>query len=96
MNRGKIRLNNPERFNSDYEIPKEKLQKAIEKACSKLKSKIDYYADKFPGTGTKGYKYTLSENNNWITGLHTGCFLLAYKLSEDEEFLNDPISYISR
>ena len=88
MNRGNIKLNNPERFNFDYEIPKEKLQKAIDKALEKLKSKIDYYGDMFPGTGTKGYKYTLSENNNWITGLHTGCFLLAYKLSGDKAFLD--------
>ena len=88
MNRGNIKLNNPERFNFDYEIPKEKLNNAIERACNKLKSKIDYYGDKFPGTGTKNYKYTLGENNNWITGLHTGCFLLVYKLSGDKAFLD--------
>ena len=87
MQRGNVKLNNEERFNFTYEIPKDKLDNAITKACKKLKSKIEYYGDMFPGTGTSNYKYTLSENNNWVSGLHTGTYLLAYKLTGDKCFL---------
>lgn len=88
MNRGNIKLNNEKLFDFNYEISKEKINAAIKKACDKLKSQISYYGDKFPGTSTINYKYKLGENDNWVTGLHTGTFLLAYKLSGDECFLD--------
>ncbi|MBO5369712.1 MAG: glycoside hydrolase family 88 protein [Clostridia bacterium] len=86
MNRGNIKLNNPERFSGRYEIPHEKVQKAIDKALDKLSLKLDLYMDKFPGVCTQDCRYQLVENSNWTHGLHTGVFFLAYELSGDKRF----------
>ena len=87
MNRGTIKLNNPERFPKGYEIPREKVQKAIDLALDKLSSKIDIYMDKFPGECSDDCKFDLVENINWTHGLHTGTYFLAYELSGDKRFL---------
>ena len=89
MERGHIKLTNPERFLGNYEIPREKLNNAIKKATEKLLSKLDAYATGFPSQYTDNYDlYKLGENNNWECGLHTGTILLAYDLTGDERFLD--------
>lgn len=89
MNRGIIKLKNPEKYEDEFAIPKEKLQNATEKILSKLKSKAELYKDYFPiDTASARNKYDLGENNNWIHGMHTGCYLLAYELSGDKVFLD--------
>lgn len=88
MNRGNINLVNPERFSGIYEIPKEKVQKAIDLALEKLLSKLDIYWDKFPGVCDNNGRYELVDNTRWTHGLHTGVFLLAYELSGDKRFLD--------
>lgn len=88
MKKRNITLLNPERFMGEHTIPKDKLDTAIKKACDKLASKIDLYLDDFPATASKEYKYPLGENNNWVCGLHTGTFLLAYELTGDKKFLD--------
>lgn len=90
MSERNIILNNKERFKGAYTIPEEKIKDAIKKACDKLASKIDIYTDGFPLAYYKGYKYNyrLGENDNWICGMHTGCFLLAYELTGDKKFFD--------
>lgn len=88
MERGNARLDNPRLYQGKYEIPAEKVQKAIKTATDKLASKIDIYMDGFPPTGARDYKYPVGPNENWECGMHTGCFLLAYELTGEEKFLN--------
>lgn len=84
-----ITLEHSEKFQGNYRIPEEKLKDAVRKACDKLAGKIDLYTDGFPLAYYKGYKYLYrtGENDNWVCGMHTGCFLLAWELTGDEKFL---------
>lgn len=88
MKRKEIILTNPERFSGNYEIPAEKVKDAINRALKKLEGKIDIYTDGFPMTNTDTDEYGIGENRNWVAGMHTGCFLLAYELSADRRFLD--------
>ncbi len=82
----KITLNNPERFAKEHRIPKEKLDKAIAAATAKLEQWIDEHGYEFAGTCSKEFKYPFGANNNWITGMHTGAYWLAYELTGKEKF----------
>lgn len=86
MIKGKIIHENPERFSGKYEISKEKLTKSIEKATDKLESQIPIYGDRFPGNWSVDYKYPLGDNDNWVSGMFTGEFLLAYELTGNKKF----------
>ncbi len=88
MNRGNIKLENPECFTYGYRVPKEKLQKAIDTAILKLKNKADEYKDGYPSNFTTNCRYNLGPNNNWIHGMLTGCYLLAYEATGDRLFLD--------
>ncbi len=89
MERGHIKLDNPERYSGDYRISDEKLQATIKKACDKWLKKIEEFDGKFPTnfSDDDGH-YTLGENNSWTQGLHTGTSLLAYELTGNKKFLD--------
>lgn len=97
MKRGNITLNNPQRFEEHFEISKEKLDAAIKHATDKLGYKMKKYGICFPQNVCDDpiYKiYPLGENNSWISGLHTGCFLIAYELTGDKKFLDVATSHL--
>lgn len=87
--RGHVTLQNPERFCGDYHIDESKIKSAIEKACAKLLANAERYMDGFPANhcAAESYKYNLVENNSWICGMLTGCYLLAYEFTHNSEFL---------
>lgn len=87
MERGKIKLEKPERYSGKYEIPAEKVQKAIKRATDKFLIKLDEFENKFPPAYSKDGKYDLGENNSWTQGMHTGAALLAYELTGNKRFL---------
>ena len=87
MERGKIKLEKPERYSGKYEISTQKIQKAIKAATDKFLDKLDEFEGKFPPAYSKGNKYNLVENNSWTSGMHTGAMLLAYELTGNERFL---------
>lgn len=95
MNRGNIKLNNPERFKGEYKIPDEKIKKATKLALETLSSKLDLYRDKFPGKCTDGGRYEYSENKDWTHGMHTGTLWLAYELSGDKHFFEAAQNHIA-
>ncbi len=78
----------PERFLKPYTIDMEKLEVAARVACAKLKARVEKEGVGFPATYSKDYKYEQGENNNWVSGMYTGCFWLAYQLTGDEFFKN--------
>lgn len=85
--REKIILNNPERFAKPYSISPEKLSKAIERALDKLERDIPRWTDYFAGGSTSvDYKYRQGSNNNWVCGMQTGLYWLAYELSGNKKF----------
>lgn len=84
MRNRNVKIDNFERFQVEHDIPEEKLQNAIKKACEKLASKIDLYMDGFP----RNSDYNLGKNDTWTAGMHTGTFALAYELTGDERFLD--------
>ncbi len=88
MERGQIKLENSERFTDGYRIPQEKVESAILAAVKKLKDKAPEYKDGYPSNFTDGFRYNLGENDNWIHGMHTGCYFLAYEATGDKFFLD--------
>ncbi len=87
----KIILQNPERFEGDYEISKIKLENTLQKVLDKLESKIPQYKDWFTrgaASDMDPHIYRLIPNNNWVCGMHTGIFYMAYELSGNKKFLD--------
>lgn len=82
-----ILLNNPERFTHEHIIPKDKLEKALQKSIEKLEKWIDEYGDAFFKSSVN-YKYCPTPNNHWVCGMHTGTYILAYEFTKDKKFLN--------
>ena len=84
----KITLNNPERFQKPYSISREKLVKAAEIACNKLEKMGREHGDRFPMPikEEKFRKYQYGDNYNWIHGMYTGCYWLAYEITGEKIF----------
>lgn len=86
MVKKEIILEHPERFEGEYELSKEKIDKAIEKALDKLEKSIPNWTDSFARTNTVNYKYISGPNDNWECGMQTGTYWLAYELSGNPKF----------
>mgnify|MGYP003301919330 CR=1 FL=1 len=80
------KVNVPERFKVAYTIEREKLENAAAAATAKLKSFAEKNGTGFIGTHSVDYKYTSSENRNWICGMYTGSYLMAYQLTGDKKY----------
>ena len=90
MERGSIKINNPERFRKKCTIAPDKIRNAINKALTKLNAKSESYTNGFPRALNKEKPYTqyeLTENDNWECGMLTGCYIAAYEISGDKRFL---------
>ncbi len=83
-----IKLEKPERFAGEHIIPREKLEAAAAAACAKLKDRVQREGLGFCLYRSVDYKYSQEPNNNWVAGLYTGCFWLAYQLTGDKFFLD--------
>ena len=94
MQKRNIALVNPERFAAPHIIAPEKIDRAIEKALDKVEQNIAQWKDGFVGTYTTGFRYPIGENNNWVCGMHTGVYLLAYELSGRKVFLDAAIRHL--
>ena len=81
-----IKLERPERFSKPHIIDRAKLEAAAKAACAKLKARVEKEGTGFPSTCSTDYKYAQGPNNNWVCGMYTGCFWLAYQLTGDEFF----------
>jgi len=83
----KIVLNNAERFTVPHNIDRQKLTSAAEKATDKLEANIKKYGSGFPTGGyTKDFKYTFGDKTDWMSGMYTGCLLLAYEMTGNKLF----------
>ena len=76
----------PERFKKAYTIDREKLENAAQAATEKLKAFAQKNGTGFLGTASTDYKYTSSQNNNWVCGMYTGSYLMAYQITGDTWF----------
>ena len=98
MQRGEIKINNPERFMMGSKISAEKLELAIKKAVNKLRSKLVTYRDFFPQNSYRQgchHVYILGENNNWQSGMLTGCLVHAYELTNEVEFIETALAHLT-
>ena len=90
----------PARFKTAYTIDREKLELAAQKATEKLKAYAVENGTGFLSTSSENYLYKSSSNNNWVCGMYTGSYLMAYQLTGDQFFadvVNEHIeSYINR
>ena len=82
----KIMLKNSERFEKPHYISREKLIRAAERATNKLEALSKKCGDGFPRACSFDYKYIPDENKDWVGGLYTGCFWLAYEITGNEFF----------
>ncbi len=85
--RGNVVLERKERFTDGFTLSREKVQKALDVITNKLKEKASIYRDGFP-ISSKNCRYTLEPNDNWIHGMHTGCYLLCYEVTGDTLYLD--------
>ena len=81
-------INVPERFKTTYTIDREKLENAAEIACAKLKAYGESTNLSFVDVSSKNFKYISTSNKNWICGMYTGSYLMAYQLTGDTWFAN--------
>jgi unsaturated chondroitin disaccharide hydrolase len=86
MKRQNIALNNPERFNELHTIPREKLLAAVEKATSRLEKMSEKHGVDFPGCWAINSQYDYAHNRNWVGGMYTGCYWLAFQLTGKRTF----------
>ena len=89
-----ITLENRDRFSKPHVVDIAKLRRAALAACNKLKARVQKDGIGFPSTCSKDYKYSQGENNNWVCGMYTGCFWLAYQLTGDEFFKNVALEHL--
>ena len=97
MPRGIVKLNKTELFSKEHKISEQKIKVAAEKAIEKLESKLDVYKESFPeniSPDGNAAKYCPGPNNSWVSGMHTGVLILAYKLSGNKKFLDAAIGHL--
>lgn len=82
----KITLEKPERFAKPHEISRKKLIRAAEAATDKLEELSKKYGIGFPRACSFDYKYVPDENKDWICGMYTGSYWLAYQITENKFF----------
>lgn len=98
IERGKVVLQNPKRFEGEYLIAKSKIDAAIKHAVDKLAYKVETkFKSDFPACDYEPVCkiYNMGENDHWECGMHTGCLLLAYELSGNKMFLDVASSQIA-
>lgn len=86
MERGNVVLERAERFVQPHKIAKEKIDQAIEKALDKLERGIPKWSDSFAKSCTVNFVYPKGGNNDWVCGMQTGTYWLAYELSGNRKF----------
>lgn len=84
----KIVLERENRFIQTEEISRQKLIKAAQIATDKLEANLHRFTENFTSSSTKNYVYELRPNNDWINGMHTGLYWLAYELTGNKKFRN--------
>ncbi|MBO5009710.1 MAG: glycoside hydrolase family 88 protein [Clostridia bacterium] len=79
-------INVPVRFKEAYTIDRAKLEGAAAAATEKLKAFGTKHGMGFVTTSSTDYKYGESKNNNWVCGMYTGSYLMAYQITGDNWF----------
>lgn len=82
-----VELERGERFAKPCIISEEKVDKAIEEALAKLERNIPRWRDSFAKTHSVDFLYPQGLNNNWVCGMETGIYWLAYEMSGNPKFL---------
>ena len=86
MKRQNITLYRPERFATVPTISPEKIEKAIAQATERLERMGKKHGLDFPGNWAIYNQYEYAHNRNWVCGMYTGCYWLAYQLTGNKWF----------
>ena len=77
---------------SDFELPREKLEEALENALIKVDYALSMFGDKFPNECSSNNVYQATENNDgrstWTTGFWTGILWHAYELTGNSDYIS--------
>ena len=88
------KIENPERF-GDIDLPREKLEFALNEALKKIDYGIEYFGELFPTESSKGNVYGRRRNDGgWGNGFWTGIIWHAYELTGDEKYKKAALSQI--
>ncbi len=80
-------LKNKERFSKPSTLTKEKVEKALSLAVSRLEKAIDKFGeDKMMTTNGRKDQYQATDAVTWTTGMWTGLYWLAYMYTGNEKF----------
>lgn len=83
---------------SDFEIPREKLESALDDVIQKIDYMILTLGDKFPNECSTNNVYAPKDNNDgrntWTTGFWTGILWHAYELTGDAKYMTLAESHV--
>ena len=87
-------INNPEKY-ANFDLPKEKLESALEEALKKIDYALPTFTDKYPAHNSENNVYPAVENNSgWNVGFWTGILWHAYELTGNEKYMNVALGQI--
>ncbi|MBQ8689282.1 MAG: glycoside hydrolase family 88 protein [Clostridia bacterium] len=87
-------IQNPERY-SEFNLPREKVEAALNEAFKKVDLGIEHHGFKFPNEYSKNNVYATIENTSgWGNGFWSGILWHAYQLTGDEKYKNVVIGQI--
>ena len=82
----KIELDNHQRYNTNTPVSREKLLRAAQIATDNLEKNLQRFTDNFASSATENLIYRDIPNVDWINGMHTGLYWLAYELTGNKRF----------
>lgn len=74
------------KFQNKTKVTEREINSAIETALLKLEELIPRFTDYFAPPSTTNFRYKQTKNDNWINGMQTGQYWLAYELTGDRKF----------
>lgn len=83
-----VKLDTPSRFEAKHTISRQKLENAISDALDKVDALYDKMGDGFVVSSSRGLKYPIGTNDNWVCGMYAGLFLLAYEFTGKKSYLD--------
>ena len=87
-------IQNPEKY-SEFRIPREKLEHALEVSLKQINKCIESVNGQFPWEFSKNNVYDTMENvAGWGNGFWTGILWHAYQLTGDEKYKEVALSHM--
>lgn len=87
-------IKNPERY-GDFDLPREKLEYALNEALKKIDYAIPQFNGKFPEHASVNNVYETVENDSgWNCGFWTGVLWHAYEMTGNEKYKKEALAHV--